>query len=46
MMVDEALTHVEEVNPGKNQILEFRFCGDMTITETTAATGISPMLWR
>ncbi len=41
--LEEALGRLEKLNPRQSQIVECRFFGSMTVEETAAALGISPM---
>jgi DNA-directed RNA polymerase specialized sigma24 family protein len=40
--LDEALRRLEQIDPRQSKIVECRFFGGLTISETATATGVSP----
>jgi RNA polymerase sigma factor (TIGR02999 family) len=41
--LDEALTNLAVIDPRKCQVVELRFFGGMSVEETAAALGVSPI---
>lgn len=43
LALDRALQKLEQLDPGQGQVVELRFFGGLTIDETAAALGVSPV---